>query len=216
MHWIDWILVFIPLSIVLFIGFKTQKYVKGVSDFLSAGRVAGRYVVAVSNGEAAMGLISLVAMFEMYYHSGFAFSFWNGINAPIGIFLALSGYCIYRFRETRSMTLGQFFEIRYSKAFRIFAGTLQSISGVINYAIFPAVGGRFLVYYLDLPVVTNIFGLEFPTFALMMMAFLSVAVTIIMFGGQVTIMVTDCVQGILSYPMYLLVVIFILYKFSWF
>ena len=216
MHWIDWLIVFIPLGVVFFIGFKTQKYVKGVSDFLAAGRVAGRYVVAVANGEAAMGLISLVALFEMYYKCGFAVSFWSQVNIPIAILVTLAGYCTYRFRETRAMTIGQFFEMRYNKSFRVFAAILQSISGVINYAIFPAVGARFLIYFCGLPLSVNIFGLEFPTFGLVMAAFLGAAVMIITFGGQVTIMVTDCVQGILSYPMYVIVVAFILYKFSWF
>ncbi len=55
MHWIDWLIVLLPLALVAWVGIKTQKYVKGVSDFLSAGRVAGRYVVCVAGGEAAMG-----------------------------------------------------------------------------------------------------------------------------------------------------------------
>jgi Na+(H+)/acetate symporter ActP len=54
MHWIDWIIVCcIPLIVVLGIGLKSQKYIKGVSDFLTAGR----YVVCVANGEATMGLV---------------------------------------------------------------------------------------------------------------------------------------------------------------
>ncbi len=215
MHWIDWLIVAVPLLVVVIIGYRTQKYVHGVSDFLAAGRVAGRYVVAVSNGEAAMGLISLVALFEMYYKCGFAVSFWSQVSIPISVFLALSGYCIYRFRETRAMTIGQFFEIRYSKSFRIFAAVLQAISGVINYAIFPAVGARFLIYFCDLPLSVNIGGWIFPMFALVMLCFLSLAVIIVWFGGQITIMVTDCVQGILSYPMYVIVVAFILITFSW-
>lgn len=216
MHWIDWVLVVIPLVIVVWIGLRTQQYVKGVADFLAAGRVAGRYVLCVSGGEAAMGLISLVALYESYYKSGFAYGFWGSFATPISIILGLTGYCIYRFRETRAMTIGQFLEIRYSRRFRLFAGFLQAVSGVINYALFPAVGARFLIYFCGLPIQVEFLGMVFPTFALVMAVFLGLAVFIATKGGQITIMVTNCVQGLLSYPMYVIVVIFILLKFSWF
>lgn len=215
MHWIDWAIVTIPMVIVFLIALKAQAYVRGVADFLTAGRVAGRYVLCVAGGEAGMGLISAVALFEVYYTSGFAFSFWNGLTIPLGMIFLLTGYCIYRFRETRAMTMGQFLEIRYSRGFRIFAGILQSISGVINYAIFPAVSARFLIYYFDLPLQVTVFGLSFPMMGVVMAIFLSVAVIIVNAGGQITIMVTDCIQGILSYPLYAIVVGYLLLRFSW-
>jgi len=204
------------LLLVVWIGLRSQRYVKGVADFLSAGRVAGRYVVCVANGEAAIGLISIVATFEMYYNSGLAFAFWNNLAAPLGIIFLLTGFCIYRYRETRAMTMGQFFEMRYNRSFRIYAGILQSISGVLNYAIFPAVGARFLVYFCDFPITTYVFSWPIPTFMIIMAIFLTIAVFVATLGGQITIMTTDCIQGILSFPLYAIVVIFLLSKFNWF
>jgi len=215
MHPLDWTIVCIPLLLVLAISLYTRQYVKGVSDYLAAGRVAGRYVVAVAAGEASMGLITVVAQFEFMYASGFAVNFWGALATPIMLLITLTGFAIYRYRESRAMTMGQFFEIRYSKNFRIFSSGLAALSGIVNYGLFPAVGARFLVYFCDLPQKIDFLGYAWPTFAVLMALFLTIAVTITCLGGQLTIMTSDCVMGILSYPMYLAVAISIFIGFSW-
>jgi hypothetical protein len=63
--WIAYVIVVLPVLIVIWAALKTQRYVKGVSDFLAAGRVARRYVLSVASGEAAVGLISVVANMQM-------------------------------------------------------------------------------------------------------------------------------------------------------
>lgn len=216
MHWIDWLVALTPLVVIAWIIVWAGKHVRSVSDFLTGGRVAGRYLLAVSVMEASQGVFGLLAVYEAYYQSGFAYSFWEALNAPILIIMALTGYGVYRFRETRAMTMGQFLAIRYSGRFRIFAGTLQSISGVINYGLFPAVGGRFFVYFCGLPVETTVFGMVFPTFAIIMAVYLGIAALVATTGGQLTVMVADCIVGVLTYPMYLCVVAYLVWKFSWF
>lgn len=215
MSWIDWAITAIPMAVVCFIAWKTHRYVKGVSDFLSAGRVAGRYLVCTASGMATMGVVSVVAAFEQRYVGGFAETWWVTLSFPIGIILAITGFVIYRYRETRALTLAQFFEMRYSRRFRIFAGVLAAGSGILNYGIFPAVGGRFFVYFCGLPETVHLAGITIPTFAIVMAIFLGAALGFVLIGGQLTIMVTDCVQGLFSYAMYLVVALALLYLFSW-
>lgn len=122
MNTLDWIVLFLPILVVIYFACKAQKHVKGVADFLSAGRIAGRYVLCIASGEAGFGLISFAGLMEQYYNCGFAVSFWSAIAVTLGMVLALFGFATYRFRETRAMTLGQFFEIRYNRPFRLIDG----------------------------------------------------------------------------------------------
>ena len=66
MSWIDWLIVALPVAGVVSIGFYTRKYVRGVVDFLAAGRVAGRYVLSVGDLTSALSVITLVALTEQY------------------------------------------------------------------------------------------------------------------------------------------------------
>ncbi len=212
--WIDWLLVLGPLCGMVLISALTRRHMKSVADFLSGGRLAGRYLLSVAEGAAGFGLISAVGLFEQWYRSGFAIGFWGALNWPIAILLALTGFVVYRYRQTRAMTLAQFFEMRYSRRIRLAAGFIGWLSGVVNYAIFPAVGARFLLHYGHLPLSVPLFGVEISTYALLLAGALGFALAIVMMGGQITTMVTDCVQGIFSYLVYTLVAVTILCIFS--
>ena len=74
-----------------------------------------------------------VAMFEAYYKAGFSIAWWEMITYSVILLVALSGWVVYRYRQTRALTLAQLLEIRYSRRFRIFAGIVMFISGLLNY-----------------------------------------------------------------------------------
>lgn len=217
MHWLDWTLVFGSLLVVVTIGAYAQRYVKGVADFMSGGRSAGRYLLTVARGEMFAGAVMFVATFEMVTRSGFVTTtaWWGALYLPIALIIGISGFVVYRYRETRAMTLSQFFEIRYSRRFRIFAGALGFLAGILNFGIIPAVGARFFVYFLQLPPEVVLFGFAMPTFLLLMAVFLGLTLIVCITGGFITMMTTDCVEGILSQLFYLVIIAALIATFSW-
>src|SRR5947207_4840316 len=148
---IDWILVIIPLAGVLALAFYTKRFMKSVADFLAGGRCAGRYLIANAYGESASGVANTMSKFEIVLVSGFIVGFWDTLTIPIKLFVASTGFVVYRYRQTRALTLGQFFEMRYSHRFRLFMGMLAFIAGILNYGVFPAISAKLFVYFLGLP-----------------------------------------------------------------
>ncbi len=215
MSWYDWLITIVPLCFVMWLGLHTRKYVVGVSDFLVGGRVCRRYIMTTAGLAGGVGLITVVAYIESAYKTGFSLGFWNAVISPITILLGLSGYCMYRFRETRAMSIGQYIEMRYSRKLRIFSCFLRSIAEMVANMIMPAIAARFFIAYLDLPRKLNLFGLHIDTYLLIIIATLVLAITLICVAGEISIMVTDTLQGLIFYPTMLIFVIFVLTKFSW-
>src|SRR5688572_24153419 len=215
MQWIDWVLVVIPIAFVLAVAVHTRRFVKSVADFLSAGRCAGRYLLANARGESDSGLANTMSKFEVILVSGFVLNFWEKISVPALLLVGITGFVIYRFRETRAMTLAQFTEMRYSRRFRLYMGGLAFLSGILNYGIFPALSARFFIYFLQLPHDVAIGSFTISTFAAIMVAYLSCTVFMILVGGQVTLMVTDCLEGILSHAIYIAIAIAVFFIVSW-
>ena len=178
MNWIDWSIVLVSVGIVGGVAIFTQRYMTSVADFCSASRVAGRYVIANARGEMGMAVVGLVAGFEVFYRAGWTMGWWGFISIPVGMVMVLTGFVAYRYRETRVMTMAQFFEIRYSRGFRLLTGFMAFLSGVVNYGIFPAVAARFFVYFCGLPQDLHLGGVAIPTFSVIMALYLSAAMLV--------------------------------------
>jgi SSS family solute:Na+ symporter len=194
---------------------KTRKYTRSVADFMAANRCAGRYLVATAQGEASYGAANVIAQFELFFLAGFTYAWWLTFNNIVWLFILLSGFIIYRYRESRVMTLAQFFEIRYSKAFRVFAGCLVFFSGILAYGIYPAVGARFFVYFLGMPESFEVLGTTVSTFIPLMALLLLPGILLTTMGGQLTLMVVDCLEGIISLLFYLCIAAALMWMFTW-
>lgn len=193
----------------------TQRYVKGVADFVSAGRCAGRYLLANAKGEAGSGVTNTISNFEMLMVSAFVVGFWSKLTIPVALIVGITGFVFYRYRQTRAMTIAQFFEMRYSRKLRLFMGGLAFVSGVLNYGIFPLVSSRFFVYFLGLPQTVDIWGHAVQTYILIMAGYMTLSSALVIFGGQVTLMITDCIEGILTHLIYLVIIVAVFFVVTW-
>ena len=211
----DWLIIILPVCFVLYMGYYSRRYIRSVADFLSAGRLCGRYVINVADMANALSIIGLIGYVETTYKTGFSLAFWNYLTIPVTVFMGLTGFCFYRFRETKAMSLGQFLEMRYNRPFRIIAAFLRSISEMLANMIMPAVGARFFIYFLGLPTELSVFGYKIQTFVLLTFLILTIAISIICMGGTLAVVITDTIQGMFCYPLLVTFVIFILCKFNW-
>lgn len=213
---LSWLIVIVPLAVILGAAFYAKRYVRDVADYLACGRVAGRYVICVGDLAAGLSVITLVGMCEQNYQCGMAIGFWGAVATPVWIFMALTGFTIYRFRQTRSLSMGQFLEQRYSRSFRITAASIRTFAEMITNAIGPAVAVRFFIYFIGLPHKFNVFGFELSTYGILVAFLLTLAMCILWPGGRISLLITDSIQGLLSYPIFVIFTVFILTQMSWF
>ena len=215
MELIDWSIVAGLLVLMVWAVHRTKKHTRGVADFLVANRCAGRYLITVGSGAAGTGAITIIATFELFYAAGFSAVWWNLTIVATMLVIYISGWIIYRLRQTRVLTTAQFLEVRYSRKFRIFAGMVAYMAGIINFGIFPAVGARFFIYFCSFPEHISIFGVSISTFALIIFVLLLISLFFISIGGQIAIIVTDFIQGVFCNLWVIVIAITALFFFDW-
>lgn len=216
MSWIDWLIVILPIVFGRLDRFLFQTIRQRGSGLSGGRRVAGRYVISVGDLMAGLSVITLVANAEQYYQTGFGVAFWANITAPIGIVLALTGFCTYRWRETKCLSKGQFIELRYgSRSFRFITAFVSTMAEMVTNAIGPAIATNFFIYFLGLPHEVMICGINLPCYAIIVVMCLTLATLVIWPGGRVSLLVTDSIQGLMSYPIFVVIIGFVILKFSW-
>jgi len=214
LNWLDWGIVVILFAIMLGMVFLSKSLLKSVTDFLATGRTGGRYIISMFHGTAALGAITVIGALEQNYAAGFNSRWWEIMTTIILVVMSVTGWIVYRYRQTRAMTMAQFFEMRYSRNFRIFAGFLAFGSGIVNMIIFPSVTARFFIYYCGIPEIGQ-FGPFSGTFILVAALMVAIPLFFTLTGGHIAVMFTDFIQGVFVNIVFVVIVVVLILQVNW-
>jgi len=210
----DWIIVATVLLFFTGIAIWSSRHAKGVTGFLVSGRCAGRYLLTIAAGGVLIDAINIIAMFELFFIGGFPTMAWGlMIQPPLAVFMAVSGWAAYRFRETQAMTMPQYLEMRYSSGVRVSAGIVAWVAGMINFGIYPAVSAHFVICFCGLPSAFTFGGLLLPTFPVLMAVLMAMTLVFVFYGGHITVLVLDFCQGVFINVSAILLIL--LLAFTW-
>lgn len=187
-------------------GLMVRKYVKGVDDYLLAGRKVDIYLGIASLAATEFGIVTCMANAELGYKYGFV-----GTTPGIALFLVMflvgqTGFCIKPLRDKGVTTLPEFFEDKFGKRVRWASGVVIVLGGLLNMGVFLRMGGDFL---------TVIFGLPEGYLEAMMTIILLIVAVYTILGGMLSVLVTDYMQFVVMSIGLLFATFLVLYKFEW-
>lgn len=183
---LDWFIVSLYLLGTVGIGFYVNRHIRGMSDFLVAGRsIRTKLGVATMIG-SELGLVTAMFAAEKGFTGGFA-AFHIGVLALLAaLVVGFSGMIVVPLREMKVMTIPEFYEKRFSRRLRIFGGLVLALSGILNMGMFLKAGAIF---------VTGLTGMNDPTTIKVVMTIMIVLVlAYTTLGGMVSVVLTDYIQ----------------------
>lgn len=74
---------------------------------------------------------------------------------------------------------------------------------------------NFFIYFLGLPHKVTFFGVNMPTFALIVGMSLCLCLVVIWPGGRISLLISDAFQGLMSYPIFVIIAGYIFLHFGW-
>ena len=194
---LDWLIVFVYMTITLSVGLYVNKYIKNMEDYLVAGRaLKTRLAVATMIG-SELGLVTVMYSAQKGFTGGFAAFHIAVIAGLVTFIVGITGFIVVPLRRLGVMTIPEFYEKRFSRGVRVFGGLLLALAGVLNMGLFLKAGALF---------VTGLTGLtDTNSVAIVMTIMLGLVIAYTIMGGMVSVVVTDYIQFVvLSFGMILI------------
>lgn len=187
-------------------GLYVRRYVGGVDDFLVAGREMNVYLGIASLAATEFGIITCMYAAQLGYNRGFSAAVLGLLSAGAMLAIGLTGFCIQPLRASGVRTLPELFELRFGPRIRWAAGVVIVLGGLLNMGVFLRAGGEFLVFACGLN----------PEYLKLTMTLLLLGVAVYtIFGGMLSVLVTDFFQFVVMSIGLLAVTVLILQQVGW-
>ncbi len=197
---LDWIIVIVYITFIFGIGVILKKYIKGIGEFIVAGRNIRLYLAIATLTGTELGLVTVMYNTELGFRSGFSAFHIGLIEAAVAAGFGLTGFIIYKLRESKVMTIPEFYGRRFGQKVRWTGGLILALSGVLNMGLFLQAGSRFMIGIMGVGVDGTVTKIVMSVMLIMVLIYTSM-------GGMVSVVICDYIQfvvlslgmGILTY-----------------
>ena len=189
LSWIDYAIVFVYVGGTIVAGTLARGAIKGISDFLVAGRGLKTHMAVATMVSTGLGLVTVMYMAEEGFKYGFV-PFVFGLMALITtLIIGRTGFIVSRLRHLQVMTVPEFYELKYTRAACACSAASSSPSPAPStWDFFPSSAAS---SSLASPVSTK------NTSTYVMIGMLLIVVFYTLMGGMVSVVLTDFAQFVL-------------------
>jgi len=202
----DIILIVAYLILIFLSGTFVKKYIKGIDNFLIAGRSMGFHLGLLSLMCTEIGMITYVYYAELGFKAGFGALIVAFPPVVAYLFLGRTGFIIKPLLEMKISTIPEFFSRKFSKGVRLYVGIIMAIGGILNFGVFPGVEANFI---------NIITGISKDYLLLTMVVMLTLVLVYTAIGGMVSVIVTNYIQYILLSFGMIFITIYGIFHIGW-
>ena len=203
---LDLVFVVAYLLLIFLSGTLVKKYVKGIDNFLVAGRSMGYHLGLLSLMCTEIGMITYVYYAELGFKAGLAALIVAFPPVVAYIFLGRTGFIIKPLLQMKISTIPEFFSRKYSKGVRLYIGIIMAVGGILNFGVFPGVEANFI------NIVT---GIPKDYLLVTMVVMLTLVLVYTIAGGMVSVIVTNYIQYVLLSFGMIFITVYGIYKIGW-
>lgn len=204
------------IIITMALGLYVRKYVGKVEHFLVAGREVKVHLGIASLAATEFGIVTCMYAAQNGYQFGFAGATPGLLYAISMLFVGLSGFVVRPLREAGVMTIPELIDRKFGETIRVASGIVIVLGGLLNMGVFLRVGGEFLLLVTGTDAtVFRIGGFELPVLETMMTALLLLVAIYTIFGGMLSVLITDFLQFVVMSAGLIAVTLLIFHTIGW-